>query len=166
MAAPPNGLRLNNYDLTIDSVLGWGASASVYGLSGTGRKKYAAKVAHEGLEHDSALSYEFQTLQDLCGCENIPVAVNFLSSLDNRKTLILEPVGEVMSPEKLDEHSLDIFNWFPMHIIAALKHCHGKGCVHRDVRPANIILVQEEISTKAVLIDWYADVPLLHALQI
>ena len=150
--APPRGLRLNNEDLKIESVLGWGASATVYGLSGTGTKKYAAKVAHEG--EDPALSHEFRIIQDLCGCMNIPVAIGILPSLDNREALILEPVGELISAAMLDEHSLDIFCWFPMNIIAALKHCHAKGYVHRDVRTANIILVQEKSSTIAVLIDW------------
>ena len=64
-------------------------------------------------------------------------------------------MGELISAELMRELSLSMLVWMPKQLVTALEYAHSKGYVHRDVRPANIIVSDmSAFQPTAILIDW------------
>jgi hypothetical protein len=151
---PPEHVRLSNdaTDLQPESFLGCGASGAVYSYKteSSTPKIYAVKSAR-GAKNQASLQHERLVL---LGFESpsIPRIVGY----DNNNTyLVMEPVGELLSTELMQELSLSLLVWMPKQLVSALEYAHSKGYVHRDVRPANIIVSGMSSSQPtAILIDW------------
>lgn len=151
---PPEHVRLSNdaTDLQPESFLGCGASGAVYSYKteSSTPKIYAVKSAR-GAKNQASLQHERLVL---LGFESpsIPRIVGY----DNNNTyLVMEPVGELLSTELMQELSLSLLVWMPKQLVSALEYAHSKGYVHRDVRPANIIVSDMSSSQPtAILIDW------------
>ena len=154
VAKPPEHVRLSNdaTDLQPESFLGCGASGAVYSYKteSSTPKIYAVKSAR-GAKNQASLQHERLVL---LGFESpsIPRIVGY----DNNNTyLVMEPVGELLSTELMQELSLSLLVWMPKQLVSALEYAHSKGYVHRDVRPANIIVSGMSSSQPtAILIDW------------
>lgn len=150
---PPEHVRLS-YDetnLQPKSFLGCGASGAVYSYKteSTTPKIYAVKSTHVA-RNQASLQHERLILQDL-SCFESPSIPRLVGYDDNNTYLVMEPVGELLTTELMQELSLSLLLWMPKQLVTALEYAHSKGYVHRDVRPANIIV--SDMST-AILIDW------------
>ena len=160
---PPQQLTLpSGGHLNLESYLGTGVSSTVYScrepLSGL---LFAAKVARSPgsaptlqNEHDVLVR-----LSEGATCGNIPRVAALLPG--TRPTLLLQPVGAMLTAELLREHERGVFDLLPRQLVAALRHCHDLSYVHRDVRPANIIMSTAVAGLAAhsplltfTLIDW------------
>ena len=139
---PPQQLTLpSGGQLSLESYPGPGASSNVYScrdpLPGS---RFASKVARTP-GSTPALQNEHDVLVRLsegATCGNIPRVEALRSGI--RPTLLLQPVGAVLTAELLREHERGVFNLLPHQLVAALRHCHDHGYVHRDIRPANMIM--------------------------
>jgi predicted Ser/Thr protein kinase len=102
------------------------------------------------------LEQECQTLQAISGIPGVP---EFLTKCDKQCAFLMRPVGEPVSQLSLPE----VKQLFPP-LVSTLQQVHEKGLVHRDIRPANLVLVKNP--DHLVLIDWGfsapADTPLYY----
>ena len=142
------------------SFLGCGASGAVYSFKSTSSNPevYAVKTALAANNQES-LEHERQVLQELSASSSVPQVAGFESNSDSEAQsnahLVLSPVGELISTEMIQRYNLNLFSWMPTQPVAVLEYAHQKGYVHRDVRPANIIVSDLSLpQPQAVLIDW------------
>ena len=155
--------------LTVVSFLGSGASSNVYScINEPSGQVYAAKVARStSPSASSILQNEERILRRLLLQPQIPLAPPPCSipsmvallpchSDHHPMTLITQPVGQVLTAELLTEHERLAFTELPQQVVAALRYSHRLGYVHRDVRPANLILTTSPESPLLHfhLIDW------------
>ena len=154
--------------LTVVSFLGSGASSNVYScIDEPSSQVYAAKVARStSPSASSILQNEERILRRLLlqppiplvpPPDSIPSMAALLHSDHQPVTLITQPVGQALTAELLTEHEHLAFTELPQQVIAALRYSHRLGYVHRDVRPANLILTSSSTEPPSLhfhLIDW------------
>ena len=153
----------------MESFLGSGASSNVYRcIDEPSGQVYAAKVALSVFPSaSSVLENEAHILHQLLQPVQIPLAPppdsipSMVALLPiqlglHPMTLITQPVGQVLTAELLTEHERQAFIELPQQVTDALRYCHRLGYVHRDVRPANLILTSSSgpSSLHFHIIDW------------
>ena len=147
-------------------LLGSGGFSDVWRVSTKepeGDAYFACKVTRDPEKRDQ-LAREVAALNALVGVPRIPQLVRLIdrgSAVDTERepvALITKPVGTSLMdrvrslPDGADRESLalDVFESVADTLITA----HSKGVVHGDVRPRNIIVVEEEEKHQYYLIDW------------
>lgn len=154
MAIPPD-VTVHHRALKLTSYLGSGASASVYSyetIEAMPKETYAVKAARDGEGQPAmkSLQHERSILEELQECPNVPRVAGF-----DPAYLVLQPVGELLTYDLMQELSSSLYKWLPVQLVETLEFAHQRGIVHRDVRPANIIVHLKSMPCpSAVLIDW------------
>jgi serine/threonine-protein kinase len=145
----------------IESKLGEGGNGAVYEARDTvlGRR-VALKVLHPRYVHDAELLGRFRaeaaamarlshanvvTVFDFVGRENSWAIV--MELVENGATLasLLERDGRLSPPRALG---------LARQVALGLAHAHGKGIVHRDVKPANVLVVRSGDTEQAKVTDF------------
>ena len=101
-------------------------------------------------EFEFALQHEVEMLTRLLqGIQGIPTLVHTNAA---QRYLLMTPIGESLAFRKSHGRLPYVF----IQLVEILRGVHEKGIIHRDIRPANILLVKGELDTKphVVLIDW------------
>jgi serine/threonine protein kinase len=102
------------------------------------------KVLHKHLLRDQNLVSRFSREAKACAilqCENI-AQVYDLTEIDGAPAIVMEYVEGRSLEEILLEgmHSLDLTMRVAASVLKALAYAHGKGVVHRDIKPGNILV--------------------------
>jgi len=102
------------------------------------------KVLHKYLLRDKSLVSRFTREAKACAilqCENI-VQVYDLTEIDGAPAIVMEYVeGKSLEEIILDGgHSEELVTGVAVSVLNALSYAHGKGVVHRDIKPGNILV--------------------------
>ncbi|HUS64803.1 MAG TPA: serine/threonine-protein kinase [Kofleriaceae bacterium] len=135
----------------ITGVLGSGGMGSVYRAEHvTIRRPVAIKVLHPDFAEDPDYAKRFEREAFVTGRTDHPncVTVSDFGPLDGGGFyLVMELVDGVLLADLLDDEerlparrALSITR----HILRGLGHAHAAGIVHRDVKPANVILLKQD----------------------
>lgn len=140
-------VMINNQAITLVKYLGSGATGVVYETE----QKYAVKFfinASKDLKEK-----EKHILETLFNDKPKNVLLQQVIDSDEKKfwpALLLKPVGKAISPRYNFSFRRE-YSFFS--ILETLKYAHSRGIIHNDIRPENIIAVEEH---KWLLIDWAA----------
>ncbi|HLU66010.1 MAG TPA: serine/threonine-protein kinase, partial [Kofleriaceae bacterium] len=135
----------------ITGLLGTGGMGSVYRAEHvTIRRQVAIKVLHPSFAEDPDYAKRFEREAFVTGQTDHPncVTVSDFGPLDSGGFyLVMELVDGVLLADLLDEvellparRALHIVR----HVLRGLGHAHKHGIVHRDVKPANVILFEQD----------------------
>lgn len=148
--------QLGPYQL--DAVLGLGATAAVYRARRADGQIIALKVLHQEAMNVAAVRQAFQREAKLLLRLRHPGVITALESgqFDGRFYLVLALVEGPTLEEFLAQNkkvgeqvAIDV----GIQVALALNYLHGQDVVHRDVKPANILL---ENRRRAILFDFGA----------
>lgn len=152
-------------------VVGLGGTGAVFRAEEIGQERSVAiKLLHPDTEGFSLLAMRMER-EAMAGCHlrhpNIASALDFGSLADGTRYLVTELVRgrtlrEVMKegPMPMDRAAL-----FARQICDALRACHARGVVHRDLKPLNV-MVDDEHDGRARLIDFgLARIPARHLVK-
>ncbi len=138
-------------EVTIESLLGRGGMADVYvGMHGRLNRMVAIKILHEPIRSDPAVMRFFRAEADALTSMQHPNIVQCIDCnvVQGRPYIVMELVHGITLQQRLAYlRTLGLLP--PLHIIRqvvcsaaeALNHAHTQGIVHRDVKPANIMLL-------------------------
>ncbi|MFQ5922732.1 MAG: serine/threonine-protein kinase [Anaerolineales bacterium] len=156
-------------EVYIESLLGRGGMADVYlGKHNRLNRQVAIKILHEPIRSDPALMRFFRAEADALTSMQHPNIVRCIDCdvIQDRPYIVMEVVHGITLQERLAHlHTLGLLP--PLHIVRqvvcsaaeALNHAHARGIVHRDVKPANIMLLGSDRQLQT-------DVPLPEDVQV
>ena len=156
-------------DVSIESLLGRGGVADVYmGRHGRLNRMVAIKILHEPIRSDPAVMQFFQAEAEALTSMQHPNIVQCIDCnvVQGRPYIVMELVHGITLRQRLD-HLRTLGLLPPLHIIRqvvcsaaeALNHAHTQGIIHRDVKPANIMLLGSDRLLEA-------DIPLPEDVQV
>lgn len=156
-------------DVSIESLLGRGGMADVYmGRHGRLNRMVAIKILHEPIRSDPAVMQFFQAEAEALTSMQHPNIVQCIDCnvVQGRPYIVMELVHGITLRQRLD-HLRTLGLLPPLHIIGrvvcsaaeALNHAHTQGIIHRDVKPANIMLLGSDRRLEA-------DIPLPEDVQV
>ena len=135
---------------TLDSLLGYGGSAAVYGATHRNSKRAAIKILHAHCAADPELVARFVREGYLANKINHPGVVSVLDD-DRADDGSVYLVMELLEGRSFERHGRGIVP--PLSVVEALQvaddlldiliGAHAIGLVHRDIKPANLFLTSE-----------------------
>jgi eukaryotic-like serine/threonine-protein kinase len=134
------------YDL--EELIGSGGMASVYrGFDRTLERRVAVKILHDSFAANSEIIERFRREARALARLNHPnlVAVIDRGEVDGHQYIVLEYLEGESLKQRLDEGprpSIQQALEFAIEIGRGLAFAHGRGVIHRDVKPANIIVCE------------------------
>lgn len=144
------GMMLDGrYELV--ELIGSGGMAVVYKAMCHRLNRYVAvKIMRPELAKNEKFRRRFQTESQAIAKLSHPniVGVYDVSRTDHVEYIVMELVDGVTLKQYLQEHGpLDASQAvdFSLQIARALSHAHGKGIVHRDIKPQNILVVENGV---------------------
>lgn len=147
-------MTIGNY--TIERLLGEGGMASVYAARAPDGSRVALKILKlfekDAPELRKRFLREAKIQQQLGHCPHICKCYETFVD-DGRDVLVLEYLDGVSLDKQLESQSptpKKLVTW-AQHVLTALSAAHALGVIHRDVKPANIIITRDG---KAVLTDF------------
>lgn len=147
--------------ITIESLLGIGAMGAVYRAHQYGvERPVAVKVlhmAHAVAQEGVSRFFREARLLSTLDHPNI-VKVYAVSTTDNGQPyLVLDLVeGPTLSDAIRTGEIKSLSDYIALfeQILSALAHAHGRGIVHRDIKPRNILLEPHEGNSRPRLVDF------------
>jgi serine/threonine-protein kinase len=147
----PSAERIFNNRYRVDGTLGNGGMANVYvGTDTLLRRRVAIKVLREQYASDDdfvkRFSYEAQSAAKLSH-PNIVNVYDF-GSEDHSYYIVMELVdgatlGEIMRDERVLPEPVAVD--YAIQIASGLAYAHRQGLLHRDVKPANILVTKDDV---------------------
>ena len=148
------GTRIGEYE--IDALIGVGGMGKVYRATAGDGTPVALKVVKEDLARDATFRRRFEREARIAQTVRNPhvVSVRDIGEHDGLPFLVAQLIEGVTLEEKLKlEGRLDLATTVMMcgHVAAGLQALWEAGMVHRDVKPANILL---DVAGKAYITDF------------
>ncbi|MBV8299390.1 MAG: Stk1 family PASTA domain-containing Ser/Thr kinase [Candidatus Eremiobacteraeota bacterium] len=147
----PSAERIFNNRYRVDGTLGNGGMANVYvGTDTLLRRRVAIKVLREQYASDDdfvkRFSYEAQSAAKLSH-PNIVNVYDF-GREDHSYYIVMELVdgatlGEIMRDERVLPEPVAVD--YAIQIASGLAYAHRQGLLHRDVKPANILVTKDDV---------------------
>lgn len=144
------GMMLDGrYELV--ELIGSGGMAVVYKARCHRLNRYVAvKIMRPELAKNEKFRRRFQTESQAIAKLSHPniVGVYDVSRTDHVEYIVMELVDGITLKQYLQDHGpLDAVQAvdFSLQIARALAHAHGKGIVHRDIKPQNILVVNDGV---------------------
>ena len=131
--------------------IGSGGMAVVYKAMCHRLNRYVAvKIMRPELAKNEKFRRRFQTESQAIAKLSHPniVGVYDVSRTDHVEYIVMELVDGITLKQYLQDHGpLDAVQAvdFSLQIARALAHAHGKGIVHRDIKPQNILVVNDGV---------------------
>jgi serine/threonine-protein kinase len=133
----------------IDSLLGWGSTAAVYGATHRNGTEAALKVLHQALCTDRVASERFLREAGIANAVKhraiVPVRDDGMTE-DGCAYLVLDLLeGETLDArrEKTEGRiALEEFAPIAEELMSAIAAVHAAGIVHRDLKPQNVLLTK------------------------
>ncbi len=153
------GERIGKY--VVEAQLGEGGNGAVYAARDAilGRR-VALKILRPEMLHDATVAARFrQEAQAMAQLSHphVVIVYDFVSD-ESRWALVMELIenGETLSSLVKRSGRLPVNRALRLisHTASALGHAHRRGIVHRDVKPANVMVIHDEHGEKAKLTDF------------
>ncbi|HEY0614546.1 MAG TPA: Stk1 family PASTA domain-containing Ser/Thr kinase [Candidatus Elarobacter sp.] len=151
MSSNPSAERIFNNRYRVDGTLGNGGMANVYvGTDTLLRRRVAIKVLREQYASDDdfvkRFSYEAQSAAKLSH-PNIVNVYDF-GREDHSYYIVMELVdgatlGDIMRDERVLPEPVAVD--YAIQIASGLAYAHRQGLLHRDVKPANILVTKDDV---------------------
>ncbi len=134
----------------VDSLIGNGATSSVYKCYDLQRKRdVAIKILHRHLSGDSAVVRRFEQEAETARIVTHPniVAIHDLNKTEQGQPYLVMDYVEGHSLQDVMSDCGGSLEWrravdIALQVSAALRAAHEKGVVHRDMKPANIMIAK------------------------
>ncbi len=142
----------------VEAELGRGAMGTVYrGKHTKLRRHVAIKIMHEHLLGQPELRERFRREAAAAGTLSHPNIVGVLDvgEVDGKPVLVMEYAQGRTLADAMDQPvpRVQMLRWVGQ-LLDALSHAHGMGLVHRDLKPDNVILVEEAGEEIARIVDF------------
>ncbi len=145
---------------TILRSLGGGSGGQVYLAEQLQpvQRKVAIKLLRSGLEN-AAFFAAFEREQQILAAMNHPSIAAILdagATLSKRPYLVMEYVEGVRITEYCNARRLTIAQRLDLflEVCSAIQHAHQKGIIHRDIKPAHILVTEVDSRSLAKVIDF------------
>ena len=141
--------RLLDDRYMIESVIGEGGMAMVYKAMDNRLNRYVAvKVMREDMAADEEFRRRFCAESQAVAMLSHPniVAVYDVSHSDAMEYIVMELIDGITLKQYMEKKGALIWKealHFSKQIVKALSHAHERGIVHRDIKPQNIMLLQD-----------------------
>ena len=137
----------NRYEILEN--IGSGGMAEVYkALDHRLNRLVAVKILKEELSRNQEFRRRFQTESQAVAMLSHPniVSVYDVSSSGGVDYIVMELIEGISLKQYMERKGP--LNWretlhFSMQIAKALEHAHGRGIVHRDIKPHNILILKD-----------------------
>lgn len=111
------------------------------------KRPLALKVLSDNIQNDRMSLQRFRIEAEAAARLNHPniAAIHTVDELEGRFAIVMEHVEGQSLKDLLPAGGLDLgvfFDWFPP-MAEALTHAHGRGVIHRDIKPGNIVITKE-----------------------
>jgi CheY-like chemotaxis protein len=157
---PLIGRRVDRYE--VSGRLGEGAMGCVYLASHSTLKhqRYAIKVLYGQLAAQASFAARFRREAEACAAldhPNVVAVLDFGVTPQGLTYLVMEyvagrPLSEVI--EKGGPLGFERAAVIARQIAAGLGHVHGRGLVHRDVKPQNVLIAAGDDGEQVKLLDF------------
>ena len=130
-------------------LIGVGGMANVYKARDViDERLVAVKILREAYASNEEFVRRFKNESKAIAALNHPniVKVYDVSFSDKMQSIVMEYIDGITLKDYIDQQK--IIRWkeavhFTVQILRALQHAHDKGIVHRDIKPQNIMLLQD-----------------------
>ena len=155
----PNGLNVGPY--VIHELIDEGGFGQVYRaqqLRPVRRDRVAMKVIKLGMDTQQVLA-RFEAERQALALMNHPNIAKVLDAgivPDGRPYFVMEYIPGVPLTEYCDRHRLNIEDRLRLFILIcdAVQHAHQKGIIHRDIKPNNILVTEDDGPATPKIIDF------------
>jgi eukaryotic-like serine/threonine-protein kinase len=147
----PSAERIFNNRYRVDGTLGNGGMANVYvGTDTLLRRRVAIKVLREQYASDDDFVTRFSHEAQMAAKLSHPNIVNVydFGREDHSYYIVMELVdgatlGEIMRDERVLPEPVAVD--YAIQIASGLAYAHRQGLMHRDVKPANILITKDDV---------------------
>lgn len=144
----------NADDFTITKRLGSGSYGEAYlGHNITSMQIYVVKLYRFGKLKRKKMMREILVTQSLCGSPNIIKLYHVIKqSLTGYPALVFEYARDTYYRDLYPKFTPQDVRYYMYEILKGLAFAHDRGVMHKDLKPANIMIDHDERKLK--IIDW------------
>mgnify|MGYP000402693312 CR=1 FL=1 len=144
----------NAEDFTITQRLGSGSYGEAYlGHNVTSMEPFVFKLYRFGKLKRKKMLREIFVTQSICGHPNIIKLHHVIKqTLTNYPILVFEYARDTYYRDLYPKLTVEDVRYYMYEILSGLAFAHERGVMHKDLKPANIMIDHEDRTVK--IIDW------------